>query len=59
LPIPLPGTETIGVWVDAIGTILNDPALQADLAEGARKRAAEFSPAKIDRAWEALLDELP
>jgi glycosyltransferase involved in cell wall biosynthesis len=44
--------------VNAIATVLDDPALHAELRDGALKRAAEFSPAKIDRAWEALLDEL-
>jgi glycosyltransferase involved in cell wall biosynthesis len=58
LPIPVPGTETIALWVNAIATVLDDPALHAELRDGALKRAAEFSPAKIDRAWEALLDQL-
>ena len=58
LPVPLPGTATVDLWVETILEVLMNPILMSDLKQGALRRAADFSPAQIDRSWDALLDEL-
>ena len=35
-----------------------NPLLTSDLKQGALRRAADFSPAQVDRRWDALLGEL-
>jgi glycosyltransferase involved in cell wall biosynthesis len=58
LPVPVPGTATAELWVETIREVLMNPVLVSDLRQGALRRAADLSPAQVDRRWDALLGEL-
>jgi glycosyltransferase involved in cell wall biosynthesis len=58
LPVPVPGTATVDLWVGTIEEVLMNPVLMSDLKDGALRRSRAFSPEASRRAWEKLIDEV-
>ena len=58
LPVPVPGTATVDLWVGTIQEVLMNPILMSDLKDGALRRARAFSPEASLRAWQELIDEV-
>ncbi len=48
----------LGVWTDALATLLADPAEQARLGQLARQRMQDFTRERIASQWVALVNEL-
>jgi len=61
LLMPIPNEDdaaTIGVWVDALETLLGDEAARQRMAALSLARAEDFSRDTIGPQWLALIDKL-